>query len=90
MWFEWRTAVSGPVAKSVNLVADFDEWHADPMLMTNSGHFELLRMVPTASFTFVFEVDNVYRAAMDQLYRKRLTVTRFTLCGSVPCHTSLR
>jgi len=74
MWFEYRAPVSGPMANSVSLMPEFDNWAADPM-ECRDGVFQLVRMVPPRTFQFMFEVDGVQRAAMDELYRRRVGVT---------------
>lgn len=45
MRFKWTSAVSGPVAHTVQLVAEFDEWIPEPMRPDEEGNFFLDRMV---------------------------------------------
>ena len=69
MWFEYRAPVSGPMAQRVMLMLEFDNWQGDPM-DCNDGVFRLARMVPKRTFQFLFDVDGVKRAAMDELYAR--------------------
>lgn len=66
--FEWRPPVSGPIADRVSLCLEFEDFEPDPMHPREDGLFQLYRMVPQESFRFMFLVDGVKRAAMDELY----------------------
>lgn len=71
--FAWRAPVSGPLARtSVKLLTSFDNWRPDPMELQDDGSWAVERMVPNVSFRFMFEVDGVKRAALDELYTWRV------------------
>ena len=43
--FQWIPAVSGPAARNVELMVDFDGWKAEPMQPGANGSFRIARMV---------------------------------------------